>query len=106
MTYLTNSFGWEFFVDSEAMLGRWTGVVRIAADGDFTTGIVRCMRQHSNEADALSDAQQLACDWAERLERSPQSARRSAEAELASEMDAAERLCGSFTSLEIGAHYA
>jgi hypothetical protein len=83
MPFLTNFFGWDFFVETEQWRGRWNGVIRIVSDEGARPTTVRCPDYRDTEAEARRDARLLAQQWSEKLERSPQSARTAAEKELA-----------------------
>ncbi|MEH3087677.1 MAG: hypothetical protein PGN26_14350 [Xylophilus ampelinus] len=82
MPYLTNFFGWEFFVGVEHRDRCWTGVVRVTSDAPDMSVVVRCDKRRWVEALAVNDAQELALEWAERLEQSPRQLRYDAESSL------------------------
>ncbi|MEH3086883.1 MAG: hypothetical protein PGN26_10195 [Xylophilus ampelinus] len=82
MPYLTNFYGWEFHVGTEEAQGRWIGVVRVVGDEGAPETRVRCQAARDTEVDAMNDAKLLAEDWSDRLERSPQSSRFTAERSL------------------------
>ncbi|MEH3086674.1 MAG: hypothetical protein PGN26_09095 [Xylophilus ampelinus] len=81
--FLTNFFGWEFYLQTEPHRGCWIGAIRIVSDEQMPHSTIRCRDMRSTEIEAWQDAKALAWEWSEKLERSPQSARFAAERELA-----------------------
>jgi hypothetical protein len=75
---MTNFSGWDFVVETERWRGRWNGVIRIVSDEGVRLSLVRCRHYRDTEAEARQDAEALAREWSEKLERSPQSARKAA----------------------------